>query len=219
LNNCPLSYKLNLALIYHPLLWMDSAAVPWPSLRQWMPGNYLYWPILLIVCSCAIQHMNVQDCIKKLKSTYTTLHMMKLADSWWLNFIIPGITGNLAGKYWEEVLLRILCLISCVPCALNLCIMELLELGRSSTFRIYVVFLWTLGTCIWIYGLESVFGYFLDYQELAFEFIDFVVVDVVLFWTFRDFTLSLWTYRSFYGNVLDSHGFLFEFVDLQEFLW
>jgi hypothetical protein len=48
---------------------------------------------------------------------------------------------------------------------------------------------------------------------------DSVVVYVVLFWTFRDFTLSLWTYRSFYGNVLDSDRFLFEFVDLQEAMW
>lgn len=96
---------------------------------------------------------------------------------------------------------------------------QLLELGRSLTFRIYVVFLWTFGTYIWIYGLESVFNYFLDNQELAFEIMDFVVVYVTLFCTFRDFTSSLWTYRSFYGNVLDSHWFLFEFVHLQEFMW
>ncbi len=39
---------------------------------------------------------------------------------------------------------------------------RLLELGRSSTFKIYVVFLWTLGTCIWVDGFESIFGYFLN---------------------------------------------------------
>ncbi len=39
---------------------------------------------------------------------------------------------------------------------------------------------------------------------------------MVMFWTVMDFCLSLWTYKSFYGNVLDNHGFLFEFVDLQE---
>jgi hypothetical protein len=39
---------------------------------------------------------------------------------------------------------------------------------------------------------------------------------VILFWEFRDFTLSLCIYKSFYGNVLDNHGFLFEFVDLHE---
>jgi hypothetical protein len=49
--------------------------------------------------------------------------------------------------------------------------------------------------------------FFYGQLGLAFEFMDFAIVYVVLFWTFRDFTLSLWMYKSFYGNVLDSHGF------------
>jgi hypothetical protein len=42
---------------------------------------------------------------------------------------------------------------------------------------------------------------------------------MILFWTFRGFALNLWTHKSLYGNVVDNHGFSFEFVNLQESMW
>jgi hypothetical protein len=58
-----------------------------------------------------------------------------------------------------------------------------------------------------------------DNHGFSFWVCELAGIYVVLFWTFKDFTLSLWTYKSPCGNVVDSPRFSFEFMDLQESLW